>query len=153
MTADDDGPPVTPSRLMVDLGGVIARHGLAAIWRWTHEQLLGLSLRVALRALADTGDDPEDDELGHMLERVAIHLTSEAWTAPLWWALYEDGKAEAREAYGASLGVQNFAVELLDDYSSPEVAGRVESLLQTFAAGCAEVDRLPEAGEIEALLG
>lgn len=151
MTPEDE-PPVTPSRLMVDLEGVIARHGLLAVWQWTDQQLLGLSLRVALRALADAGGDPEDDELVHMLERVAIHLTSEAWTAPLWWTMYEDGNAEAREAYGASLGVQNFAVELLDEYSSPAVAERVESLLQGFAAGCAEADQLPVDREIDALL-
>lgn len=73
--------------------------------------------------------------------------------ARLWWATYEDGKAEAARPYGASLGVQNLAVELLDDYSSPEVAERVESLLQTFAAGCSEADRLLETDESEALLG
>lgn len=151
---EDDDLQATPRRLMVDVSGVIARHGLSATWQWTHENGLGLSLRVALRALAEVGGDPDDDELVHMLERVAIHLASEAWTTPMWWATLEErGNPEAREAYGASLGVQNFAVELLNDYSSPAVAERVESLLQAVAAGCAAADHLPEDSQIEALLG
>lgn len=112
---------------LLDLEPAFERHGPEAVMRWLGEHLHGVMLQVATGAVSRA--EVEDGDI-LLWERICMHLTAEALTAPVMWKRWQQTKdPQVMEAYGATQGIIRVTSELIDEYGDEVLAEHIQDRL------------------------